>query len=215
MNAEGADVHVVVFDVNVYLDVADLLGPPFTWEKFDEAARKYAGEPLPSRDARVDSLRALSVTSSGSFAGDIPLEVWTSAHIDRLVQRKARQSSTAFVAEDRGLGWSPEDAAALLDDLVYGLVLDKTNGVALGEIPIPYGNPPLSHEDGCVYRTALDAGDSEWCQRFCVTRDREFREARLPGDMLTLYPHEWVGLVRKSRQAIAMDAIHRSQHHES
>jgi hypothetical protein len=32
------EVTVVVFDVNVYLDVARLTGPPFTWEAFKQVA---------------------------------------------------------------------------------------------------------------------------------------------------------------------------------
>jgi hypothetical protein len=42
MEPEGfaSPCHAVVFDVNVYLDAAELLGPPFTWEKFATAAAR-------------------------------------------------------------------------------------------------------------------------------------------------------------------------------
>lgn len=193
--------HAVVFDVNVYLDVAQLLGTPFTWEKFNTAAARFRQTPLtPLRgsDRQVDSLRALAVTLSGQFAGRVPLEVWTSVHIDKLVVLKASQPQDGERPEDSGLGWSLDNAAALLDDLVWGIVFDKSGGGICKNTEIPYGSPPLSHEDGIVYRTAEQCGD-EQTVRYCITNDRMFRTASLPGTINVLYPHEWIALVRKSR----------------
>lgn len=198
-------VHVVTFDVNVYLDVAELLGPPFTWEKFNDAAAAHANSPLPHPNPAVDSLRALAVTTTGRFAGPIPLEVWSGDHIDGLTYEKAIQPRAAATPEERGLGWTPEDAEGLVQDLIWGLV-DRSGG-GLCEMPrIPYGNPPLSHEDGMVYRTAADSGD-EPCDRFCITNDRLFREADLPGPITVLYPAQWVELVRSSRRLLAARAM--------
>lgn len=102
----------MVFDCNVYLDVASLIGSPFTWDKFDAAAARLARVPVPHpRDATFDSLRALAACTSGRFAGDEALEVWTSSHIDRIVRGKAAQSSTANPDTGyRGLGWDAQAA---------------------------------------------------------------------------------------------------------
>jgi hypothetical protein len=198
--ATTSSCHAVVFDVNVYLDVAELLGAPFTWQKFNEAAAKYQSTPLQRADRRVDSLRALALATTGRFAGPHALQVWTSDHIDGLVATKAAQPLVADHPDDKGLGWSDEDAERLVDDLVWTLVYDKSGGGACQNIEIPYGSPPLSHEDGIVYRTAEQCGE-EGAIRYCVTNDREFRMAELPGDIAVLYPHEWISLVRKSRFA--------------
>jgi hypothetical protein len=195
--------HAVVFDVNVYLDAAELLGPPFTWEKFATAAAKYRASPLKCQDRRIDSLRAIAVATSGKFTAHVPLQVWTSDHIDNLVALKAGQPKDGGCPEDFGLGWSPDDAAALVDDLVWDLVYDKSGGGACRNIEIPYGSPPLSHEDGIVYRTAEQCGDQH-AIKYCVTNDRPFRIADLPGDITVLYAYEWVDLVRRSRAKIAM-----------
>ena len=70
---------VVVLDVNIYLDVADELGEPFTWEKFEAA---LSGAPC-------HSLRAIAMLRTGAFPDGRKVEVWTSEHIDRLVALKA------------------------------------------------------------------------------------------------------------------------------
>ncbi|GLY02378.1 hypothetical protein [Actinoplanes sp. NBRC 101535] len=102
------DLHTVVFDLNILLDVADLLGPPFTWDKFRDAAARHSQAPVPNRaDSRVDSLRAVALTTTGRFAGPELLEVWTSDHIADLLVLKARQPRDGAIAETRGLGWSP------------------------------------------------------------------------------------------------------------
>jgi hypothetical protein len=137
---------------------------------------------------------------SGRFAGPVPLEVWTNDHIDDLVVIKASQPRDGEYPEDRGLGWTADDAAGLLDDLVWGIVYDKSGGGTCKNVEIPYGSPPLSHEDGIVYRTAEQCG-GEQTVRYCITNDRAFRTAALPGDINVMYPHEWIALVRKSRFA--------------
>lgn len=84
--------HLVVFDCNVYLDIACLLGPPFSWANFDAAAARAARQTVPHPvNPAVDSLRAVAACASGTFTGDETLEVWTNAHIDKLVRGKAVQ----------------------------------------------------------------------------------------------------------------------------
>ena len=201
------DTHVVVFDINIYLDVAALLGPPFTWAKFHDAATKHSDDPLPHRDdPRIDSLRALALCLSKRYAGHEPLEVWTSAHIDRLVVRKAGQpDDRSLPDEDRGLGWTATEAEDLQDDLIAGLVYDLTSGGTVGEVGIAEGSPPLSNEDGRVLRTAVEV-DTDHAVRYCITQDRKFRRCgpQLLVNVQVLNAHEWVELVRKSRRMFAM-----------
>ncbi|BCY13134.1 hypothetical protein [Actinoplanes sp. L3-i22] len=205
-SAAEPDLHTVVFDVNILLDVADLLGPPFAWEKFRDTAARESRSPVPHpTDRRVDSLRAVALTTSGRFAGPELLQVWTSDHIDRLVVAKATQPRHGATAETRGLGWSAEHADGLLHDFVYDLVFDMTGGGRI-EILAVDGHPPLDHEDACVFTTALQAADDAAPPsiKYCVTRDRAFRRApNLHPDVLILHPDEFVMLVRRSRGALA------------
>lgn len=84
--------HCVLFDCNVYLDVASLLGAPFEWAKFHQRSAQLHDAPLPHpSDQANDSLRALAVCLSGRFAGEETLEVWTSSHIEAIVRGKAQQ----------------------------------------------------------------------------------------------------------------------------
>jgi hypothetical protein len=208
-SGENHDVHLVVFDANVYLDVARLVGEPFSWTRFNEIAAQLSTVNVPHPTDRAnDSLRAIATTMSGRFVGVEPLQVWTSDHIDNLVGRKASQQTSAQIDEDRGLGWSEENAESLVYDLVGDLVFLLSKGESVGEVQIAYASPPLSHEDGCVYRTVEAAGSgSIFYRRYCVTRDKDFRTARLPGDITVLYPWEWVEFVRKAKNIYAASAM--------
>lgn len=205
------DCHAVVFDVNVYLDVAELVGPPFTWQAFNALAISHKDSPLPNSDQRVDSLRAIAVSMSGKFVGPQPLEIWTSDHIDVLVELKAGQPRAADTAEGRGLGWSVADARGLLAGFVDDLVYDMTNGGTVGEITRADGTPPLSHEDGCVYTTARCAApdEEEYYHRYLVTCDRHIRESapELASDVEIYHPHEWVELLRNVRKTVGLRAM--------
>lgn len=204
--SEQPDTHVVVFDINVYLDVARLLGPPFTWNKFHAAAAQYSSDPVPHpKDTRVDSLRALAVCLSKKFVSPEPLEVWTSTNIDVLVVRKASQPDDRTLPdEDRGLGWDEVDAVGLRDDLVDHVVYAVPGGGTTGDVVIAEGSPPLSNEDGRVLRTAVEAGE-HYALKYCVTQDVEFRRCGpdLPVNVQVMHPHEWVSLVRRSRAEYA------------
>lgn len=193
---------VVVFDVNVYLDVASLLGPPFTWDRLREKAREVSALPVPSvEDERIDSIRAVSYCLDGQVVPGEALEVWTSAAIDELVYFKAIQPTDGATPEDRGLGWAEEDAGDLLEGVVRDLVYDFTTGSAVEGIEAHSWAPPLSHEDGRVFQTAFKAGDDELSPRICVTRDEDFRLARgLPPRVDMMYPHEFVQYIRDARR---------------
>lgn len=188
---------LVVFDVNVYLDVARILGPTSTLDTFLELAVKHANDPLPHhRDAALDSLRALAISKSGNYAPGVRLEIWFGQHLDDTTYFKLIQGTSAGDhQEDRGFGWSADDANDFMERLVEPFWKDADTFVA-GD-PIGYETPPLDHEDGCVYATARDAGSEEYFyERFCVTRDADFRNAALNGDIEVMHPHEWVSHVR-------------------
>ncbi len=201
--------HVVVFDCNVYLDVACLLGSPFSWEKFDAAAARVVKETVPHPcDRAVDSLRAIAACTSGRFAGDETVEVWTNAHIDAIVRYKAAKSSIADPRTGlRGLGWSRGCAQALVDDLIFGTA-HRSSGGTLGD-HYPDGNPPLDHEDGMVYGACRRlASEDPLAHVYCVTNDKGFliayREERLNDHSRVLTPSMFVGLIRAARVQYSM-----------
>lgn len=204
--------HFVVFDVNVYLDVARLLGPPFTWEKFSARSAAVAADPCPHPDPACDSLRAIAVCMSGRFAGSEQVEVWTNAHIDKIVQGKARESVTPDPETGfKGLGWSLADAQNLVADLVYGLI-EISDGGTLGGDHYPDGNPPLDHEDGMVYGACRFLADQDPLGRvYCVTRDRGFlaayKEGQLDEHSVVLPPAAFVALVRAARTRLSIQAM--------
>lgn len=192
--------HVVVFDCNVYLDVARLLGPPFSWERFeDEVARRREDQ-----SHAAYSLKAIAVCTSGRFCGDEPLEVWTSQHVTETVLYKARESSIPDPATGYcGLGW-PAVHVETLSHLVYELA-EQTGGGDVG-YTFPDGNPPLDQEDGLVMGACrVIAREDPLCNVYCVTRDRGFiaasRDARFPTHTRVLSPRTFVEMVRAARNS--------------
>lgn len=201
--AEEPQRHVVVLDCNIYLDVAELLGPPFSWDRFDAVTARIARDLVPHPDdPAYDSLRAVASCTSGIFVASEPLEVWTNAHIDKMVRGKAIHPVTAAEDGHVGLGWDPEDAQGLVDEFVHGVVEDSGGG-SLGE-SFPSGNPPLDHEDGMVYGACAQlAGEDPLAKIYCVTRDKEFLKAamdrRLGNHAFVVTPSAFVQLIRTVR----------------
>ena len=195
---------LVVLDVNIVLDVADLVGEPFSWERFDAVLAEHVDTTVPTpTDARIDSLKAIACLRQGRLPDGTPVEIWTSNHIDLLVAFKATQARDAPDPRDRGLGWSAAGAQRLIDDLIGDLVY-PSGGDSVGDVAISYGTPPLDHEDGCVYATVNNAGhDGLYYDRFCLTRDKGFRAASLPGLIDVLHPSEWVVRHQAISRAIA------------
>lgn len=195
--------HVVIFDCNIYLDVACIVGPPFSWDKFDKTAAGLTRVPVPHPEDRAyDSLRAIAVCTTGRFAGDETLEVWTNASIDKIVRGKAAQSPVPDANGYRGLGWDADHADSLVDDLIWELAI-LSNGGTLGN-HYPDGNPPLDHEDGMVYGGCREVVRQDPLARtYCVTRDRGFlqasKEGRLSNHSKVLTPSAFVALVRAAR----------------
>lgn len=202
--------HIVVFDCNIYLDVAVIVGAPFTWEDFAAVAARLAKDPVPHpNDMANDSLRAIAMCTSGRFAGDETVEVWANSHIEQTVLDKAMQSSTPDpVTGYRGLGWAQGDADTLLTELIEGLA-QASNGGTLGRTHVPDGNPPLDHEDGMVYGACRTlAGADPLAHVYCVTRDRQFIQARKDGLLSNhsrvITPSALVSVMRTSRTQQSM-----------
>lgn len=205
---EPVDRHVVVMDCNVYLDVASIVGAPYTRSVFDQKVAQLAEVPVPHPSNKAfDSLRAVAVCRGGSFAGSSVLEVWSSKHIHDVVEFKARQSQVPDATTGyRGLGWSADQARGLLEDLVDDLV-NKTGGQILDAFAD--GTPPLDYEDGKVFGTCRKiAGDDPLANVYCITRDRGFLEASNSGQLAphtkVLHPSQFVGLVRRARMCLAI-----------
>ncbi|MFI5934889.1 hypothetical protein [Actinoplanes sp. NPDC051494] len=141
---------MVVFDCNIYLDAARILGEPFGWDKLWRVVDDLMSVPVPHpRDEAFDSLRALRAAYAGKRGDDVQ-EVWTSRHIDDMVQGVAgRPLPSGKAMGDSGLGWQAESAEDLIEDLILDLV-DRTHGGVVDR-NYPDGNPPLDHEDGMVF----------------------------------------------------------------
>ena len=203
-----------MLDVNIYLEVAELLGPPFSWEKFDERVARSGPLRKPGERQELDSLRMVAACTSGKFAGDDPLEVFTNSWIDRLVRRKAMAPAVPVAVSGsrrRGLGWSADDAQRLVDDLVYGLV-ERSNGGTVGEMPGTDGRPILDHDDGMVYGACrFLAGDDPLCNVYCITRDGQFLEAYRSGKLLrhsrVLTPAAMTALIRHAKLNSALRSM--------
>jgi len=189
---------LVVFDVNVYLDVARLMVGNFSWDDFLKRASQHASDPNPhTLNAQIDSLRALAISLTGRYEPDCALEVWFGRHLDDTTFHKLTQAiEGGELPEDCGLGWSDDDANDFLDNFVTRIRKDNSGGFIEGE-PVAYKSPPLDHEDGCVLATANLAGTEDFSyEKFCVTRDRGFRTASLKTEITVMYPHEWVAHMR-------------------
>ena len=210
MTDGGEQRHAVVFDCNAYLDVGRVLGSPFSWDAFNDHLAQLSKVAVPHPTDRMhDSLRAIALCTSGRFAGDEVLEVWTSAHIDKIVRGKAMQSvepdpETGYF----GLGWSREHAQGMVSDLI-GTLTEQSNGGTLGDGPTAASNPPLDHEDGMVYGAcAALAGNDPLCNVYCVTKDRGFLTAYANGELAThtrvITPSKFIGLVRTARNACSI-----------
>lgn len=203
--------HVVVLDVNVYLDVARYMGAPFKWARMSQEAAKLRSNPHLRTQPGAPALLLAAACSSGRFAGSQPLEVWTSSHIAGYVHLKACEPAAANRRDPGGLGWTQEDADLLLTGLVDGLT-SRTNGGTVGELTAPTGNPPLDHEDGMVFGAACHLGQEDLlAEVYCVTSDTGFLEdyekGRLPGHVRVLPPERMLALLERARFLLSTKAL--------
>lgn len=184
----------MVFDCNVYLDIARLLGPPFTWERFVERAELGA---VPGyRSDGLDSAIALGYTRSGTFVTGQPLTVWSSHYIEQAVTVMAQASKTS---EYPGLELTEAESDSLFHEVIDHLVPAKQ----VVDVDTPDGPGALSRDDGLVFATAVNAGH-HLNHKYLITKDKGFRELGDPtGRVTVLYPHQFIGLLRDSRRLAA------------
>jgi hypothetical protein len=193
--------YIVVFDVNIYLSVARLLGEPFSQADFQRLVISTAGQSEATYTRDHWAVLAIAVCSSGLLSAGVPLEVWSSDHINTLVPFKAAQLNNPKLApEDRGLGWSDDNARDLLENLVWWIV-DQSGGDEINVV-YPRSSPPLTHEDGLVYATArdCDSGDAV-CERILVTADGDFLDAENLTYPAVMSAETFVRLVRSARSS--------------
>lgn len=199
---------LLVLDCNVYLDVARLIGSPFSAARFHDLATEHSRALVshPS-DPAVDSLRLIAACQSGQMDPAHPLEVWTSEHIRTTVAFKAEQSTRPDPRTGhRGLGWD-HDAAWDLVDGVADWIAECSGGGHLATFVGAVDVPPLDHEDGTVYAACRHLeGQNPLDQVFCVTRDKGFlrahAEGRLSGTVQVVTPAAMLQALRSARRRI-------------
>jgi len=164
----------VIYDVNVYLDVAEQLGPAFAWESLP---------PLTSvrSHPHLGAQFALSIAREAHFAGPLPLELWTSTHITDLLLRKLSSI----------LAWKRDDAEWFTQEMLDEAYRSK--GAELS-VHIARQSPPLDHEDGLVFATAVAAHAD-----YLVTSDKDFTPVDQRNGVYVMTPHDWACYVQNWR----------------
>jgi predicted nucleic acid-binding protein len=159
----------VVLDVNVWLDVAEMIGPGATPEHRRLVEDRLADPGIREKYGRLgDSFDVWRIAASGRFAGHLPLRTIVSTSLLEVLDRKLRQPSRALDSRDQGFDWQSEDVEDFLADAVLSVAEPLSADVDARMAPVL--NPPLDHEDGMILATAL-AGEA----RYLVTRDGQFR----------------------------------------
>jgi hypothetical protein len=180
---------IAVPDVNVYLTVANLLGPGFTAQEFMAKVQEAKD---PSRLPDVFTLFAslLKPHPDGSA-----IQITSGEHILKTAAWKAIQPTAAHTDEDSGLGWRKDDIHCITD-IIYDLV--DTTGGELINLNGAFMHPPLDYEDGCVMRCALDARkDQALFRRFCITYDRKMTaKMKVCRQVTVCSPEEWCRDIR-------------------
>lgn len=163
---------IAVFDINVWLEVAKLLGPGAGANRRRQIEETISRKPFPnSKDSGVDSFRAWQYGASGVFAGPLRLRVLISDEMLRVLFTKLVQSMTDHRKDYRGLGWNTDEADDFLRDAVLSFA-KAPDGSTFMEPLGPELCPPLDREDGMVLAAVRAAG-----AHYLVTNDRTFAYA--------------------------------------
>ena len=181
----------VIFDLNVYLDIARLIEEPFNETKLRTMVLRYKPD-ISKPNRKLDAAAAVLLSSTGNLAGQQRLQVWSSTWIERGVENVAKRPKSEV-----GLEWNESTAKGLRNDLIMTLAVGKSNGQSLREERyVSYS--PLSDDDSSVFHTARQA--LNFCSAaYCVTSDTDFiRDAPNMGvKMMT--PGQLVELIRRAR----------------
>lgn len=183
----------VIFDHNIYLDIARLLGQPYNESRLRSQVMGHkpdASRPNRKMDAGVSVL----LCSTGNLAGQQRIQVWSSSWIERGVVNAAKRPIT-----ESGLGWTEENAKALRTELIASTAVGRSNGHSIKAVPtIKYEK--LSSDDSSVFHTALQA--LNLCSRsFCVTSDNQFLNNAPRIGVEVLPPAVLVEMIREARKS--------------
>lgn len=186
---------VVVFDLNVYLDVARLIDEPYSKSKLQLKMLNQPTAPTRQEANQFASGKAVLFCSTGIFAGLQKVEVWTNTWIEKGIVRMAQRQP-----HQDGLGWSEVGAKGLYQDLLMDSLVKPSKGQSLqADKRAKYGD--LSWDDSQVLHTALQAA-SFGRRTYCVTGDREFRRTTVSNSVEMLTPTELVKRMKDLRTAI-------------
>jgi hypothetical protein len=114
---------IVVFDMNIYIDVARLVKEPFSKETMHMKVMSHRHSPRSTSNSLISSAQVVAICASGVFAGTQKLQVWTNSWIENGVVRVAKRPK-----DERGLGWSQGNAELLRSDLIHDTVVTPSGG---------------------------------------------------------------------------------------
>ena len=157
----------VIFDCNIYIDVAEALG-------FDASLANLRNFRTASRPLQAE-IDAFQCVLAGKF-GPYDLKLGSSLHIKDTVQHELSRLPE----------WSESSAKSFLDQFHENLVDIMLTGF-IGEEHVP----PLDHEDGVVFGTCHEIRNTPGIvQTILVTRDKQFADSfkDVPSHTTVLHP---------------------------
>ncbi len=188
---------IAVFDMNIYLNVARLVGEPYSRNKLHNRLITPIVNPNERLKQIIDSAKLVAVVNSGVFAGNQPLEVWTS---DWIVKGSINVANRSVGAN--GLGWNLPNAQALGTELIFGTVVSPSRGSQLPtDKKVKFDD--LSPDDSQVLNTALQARAlNPGSDVICVTNDGPFRNTAWNEDVIMMTSNELLTLITTARKAL-------------
>ena len=189
---------IAVFDMNIYLNVARFVGEPYSRSLLHTTLMGQIHQPSPRSTPLTESAKLVAISSSGVFAGNQLLQVWTSDWIVKGTQRVAGRDVNL-----NGLGWSLPSAQGLVSDLIFGTVVTPSNGLQL-----PTNKrakfPGLSPDDSQVLNTALQTKIANPASEvICVTNDVGFRNTTSNQDVVMMNSNEFLTFITDARKALS------------
>lgn len=162
----------VVFDINVYLRIAEVLGKDrCTLERLvGEAKNTPLGLSNPTRHQAATITVAWSL--GRRFVNGSDMRVFASTWIESGVRHLAGSSPWG---PDKGLGWTLEQADRIVTKFLIPLQR-HTGGGTVGDVE-PLGRPPLSRDDGQVLAAAgqtFPCVHGHYPNRMMVSLDSDF-----------------------------------------
>lgn len=169
----GTEPRLFVFDINVWIDVALLLGPLPTPQTREHLVSSLSMRPVPDRaQPDVDSFRCWQMAASGIFVQPLEASLFISEYMLETLWRKLQLPEDGPTPELRGLGWDDHEAEDFIEDAVLSIAYTPED-LGVKEPVGPWLNPPLDHEDGMVLACARSIG-----AHYLITGDSDFDRVR-------------------------------------